>query len=203
MSVSARWWRYAERVQASLPVLAAAGLAGFTWWLVQSSPKESGPTQPSRVASAPDYEMRQARVVRFDAAGRLEAVVDGRLMRHYPDTDRLVIDEVLLLGRDEKGQGLRATARQGEADQRTEVLTLRGGARVEATPPVDKQAGVMHFDSESLRVDTRLRLVSSSHPVTLSQDGNVLRGQTLRHDERKGLTLIGGRVTGVYQAPSQ
>lgn len=198
-----RWWLVLERAQASLPVLAAAGLAGFTWWLVQSSPKDEGPPRAAQVSSAPDYELQEARVARFDASGRLEAVVDGQVMRHYAEPDRLLIDQVLLLGRDEQGQGLRATARQGEANQSTEVVTLRGGALVVATPTVGKPGGPVHFQGETLSVDTRERVVSSKQPVTLSQDGNVVHGQSLRHDERTGVTALGGRVTGRYQVPGR
>lgn len=201
--MNARWWLVLERAQASLPLLAAAGLAGFTWWLVQSSPQEDGPPRAARLSSAPDYELHQARVARFDATGRLEAVVDGKVMRHFPEPDRLLIDQVLLLGRDEQGQGLRATARQGEADQSAEVVTLRGGAQVVATPAVGKPGGPVRFLGETLSVDTRERVVSSRQPVTLSQDGNVVRGQSMRHDERTGVTVLGGRVTGQYQVPGR
>lgn len=201
--MNARWWLVLERAQASLPLLAAAGLAGFTWWLVQSSPQEDGPPRAARVSSAPDYELHQARVARFDATGRLEAVVDGKVMRHFPEPDRLLIDQVLLLGRDEQGQGLRATARQGEADQSAEVVTLRGGAQVVATPAVGKPGGPVRFLGETLSVDTRERVVSSRQPVTLIQDGNVVRGQSMRHDERTGVTVLGGRVTGQYQVPGR
>lgn len=201
--MSPRWWLVLERAQASLPVLAAAGLAGFTWWLVQSSPQDEGPPRVAVASSAPDYELQAARVARFDASGRLEAVVDGKVMRHYPLPDRLVIDEVLLLGRDEQGQGLRATARQGEADQTAEVVTLRGGALVVATPASGTPGGPVRFQGETLSVDTRERIVSSKQPVTLSQDGNVVRGQSMRHDERTGVTVLGGRVTGQYQVPGR
>ena len=201
--MSARWWLVLERAQASLPVLAAAALAGFTWWLVQSSPQDEGPPRAAVVSSAPDYELQEARVARFDATGRLEAVVDGKVMQHYPVPDRLMIDEVLLLGRDEQGQGLRATARQGEADQTAEVVTLRGGALVVATPASGTPGGPVRFQGESLSVDTRERIVSSKQPVTLSQDGNVVRGQSMRHDERTGVTVLGGRVTGQYQVPGR
>lgn len=201
--MSPRWWLVLERAQASLPVLAAAGLAGFTWWLVQSSPQDEGPPRVAVASSAPDYELQAARVARFDASGRLEAVVDGKVMRHYPLPDRLVIDEVLLLGRDEQGQGLRATARQGEADQTAEVVTLRGGALVVATPASGTPGGPVRFQGETLSVDTRERIVSSKQPVTLSQDGNVVRGQSMRHYERTGVTVLGGRVTGQYQVPGR
>ena len=99
-------------------------------------------------------------------------------------------DEVLLLGRDEQGQGLRATAREGEADQSAAVVTLRGVAQVVATPPTGQPGGPVRFQGETLSVDTRERIVSSKLPVTLTQDGNVVRGQSMRHDERTGVTVL-------------
>lgn len=209
--MNARGWLLLERVQASLPLLAVAGLAGFTWWLVQSSPREAGPAQAARVSSAPDYELSYARVARFDPQGRLEAVLDGDAMRHFPDTDRLQIDEVLLVARDEQGQGLRATGRQAEADQLAEVVTLRGAARVVATPASGAaagqrgavQGGPVRFNGEALRVDNRKRLVSSDQPVTLTQDGSVVRGQSMEYNDLTGVTLLGGRVTGHYDAPAR
>lgn len=201
--MNARWWLVLERAQASLPVLAAAGLAGFTWWLVQSSPQDEGPARAAQASSAPDYELKQARVARFDATGRLQAVVDGHVMHHYPQPDRLLIDRVRLLGRDEEGQGLRATAEQGEVDQVAEVVTLRGSAQVVATPPIGTPGGPVRFEGEALSVDMRERIVSSALPVTLSQDDNVVRGQSMRHDERAGVTVLGGRVTGQYQVPGR
>lgn len=201
--MNARWWLVLERAQASLPVLAAAGLAGFTWWLVQSSPQDEGPARAAQASSAPDYELKQARVARFDATGRLQAVVDGLVMHHYPQPDRLLIDQVRLLGRDEEGQGLRATAEQGEVDQVAEVVTLRGSAQVVATPPSGTPGGPVRFEGEALSVDMRERIVSSALPVTLSQDDNVVRGQSMRHDERAGVTVLGGRVTGQYQVPGR
>ena len=55
------------RLQSALPVVVAAGLAGFSWWLVSSSP---GPRQTAPAAKAddrPDYILSRARIARFDA----------------------------------------------------------------------------------------------------------------------------------------
>lgn len=201
-----RWWLWLERAQAAVPLLAVAGLAGFTWWLVQSSPKEGGATRPAMSSSSPDFELDKARVARFNAQGRIEAVLDGAQMRHYPDTDRLQIDQLVLSARDDKGTGLKATSQVGEADHKAELVTLRGGARVTAMPAAATQGGSLrnqpvHFLGESLRIDTRTRVVSSSDPVRLFQQGSEVRAQTLRYDDHTGITDLGGRVHGHYDAP--
>ncbi|KGM40383.1 hypothetical protein JY96_11035 [Aquabacterium sp. NJ1] len=202
-----RWWLLLERAQAALPLLAAAGLAGFTWWLVQSSPKEGSAARPALAASVPDFELNQARVARFDAQGRIEAVLDGQTMRHYPDTDRLQIDQLTLSARDDKGLGLRAVSQRGEADRKAEVVTLSGGAKVTALPATDPGTGLRaapaHFTGEGLRIDTRTRVVSSDQPVLLQQQGSEVRAQNMRYDDRTGITDLGGRVRGQYEVPAR
>lgn len=202
-----RWWLLLERAQATLPLLAVAGLAGFTWWLVQSSPKEGSAVRPALAASVPDFELNKARVARFDAQGRIEAVLDGQTMRHYPDTDRLQIDQLTLSARDEKGLGLRAVSQRGEADRKAEVVTLSGGAKVTALPATDPGTGLRaapaHFTGEGLRIDTRTRVVSSDQPVLLQQQGSEVRAQNMRYDDRTGITDLGGRVRGQYEVPAR
>lgn len=204
--MSPRLWLWLERAQATLPLLAVASLAGFSWWLVQSSPQGGSPSAPRLAASAPDYELHTARVVRVDPQGRLEAVLDGRTMRHYPATDRLLIEQLALTARDAKGQGLRAVAREGEADQRAEVVILRGGAQVLATPVAASGSGLgggpVRFEGEGLRIDTRARTVSSAQPVRLSQAHSQVDAQSLRYNDQTGIAELGGRVRGHY-APAQ
>lgn len=223
MSAS-RWWLLAERVQATLPLLAVAGLAGFSWWLVQSSPRDGRPAVPPVASSAPDYQLDKARVVRFDAQGRPRAILDGTAMRHFPVSDRLVIDQLELSARDEEtGQGLHAVAREGEADRRAELVHLRGGVKIVATPPqfaadaasdissgkafgtqvspkAATKGGPVHFAGENVRIDTRQRIVSSDQPVLITQDHSQIQAQSLVYNDQTRIADIGGRVKGRYVA---
>jgi lipopolysaccharide export system protein LptC len=203
-----RWWLLIERAQATLPLLAVAGLAGFTWWLVQSSPREDGAALPPVASSAPDYQLDKARVMRFDAQGRLRAILDGTAMRHYPDPDRLVIDELELSAQDANGQGLHALAREGEADRQAEVVYLRGGVRVVAEPPAPSasaptpRGGPVHFAGEGLRIDTRQRIVASEQPVVLTQDHSRIEAQSIVYNDQTRVAELGGRVRGRYTTPT-
>lgn len=203
--MSQRWWLVVERAQATLPLLAAAGLAGFTWWLVQSSPKDHGPARPQLSSSSPDYELSKARVARFDAQGRLEAIVDGQSMRHYGDTDQLLIDQLVLSARDKKGRGLHAVSNEGVADHRAEIVTLKGGARVVAMPIRADQGTGLHdapvrFAGEGLKVDTRQHVVSSDQAVWLTQDHSQIQAQSIVYDGQTRIATLGGRVKGHYES---
>jgi lipopolysaccharide export system protein LptC len=193
-----------DKLQASLPLLAAAGLAGFTWWLVQSSPRDGGPARTPKVLSEPDYVLERARVARFDASGRIVAVVDGDRMAHLPDRDVLLIDQVQLSVRDARGRGLIAQARHGEADPQAHQVWLQGQARVTAWPELG--AGVagsglpapLRFDGEELKVDTARRNLVSTRPVKFIRADSHIDGSALRYDHASGVTELDGRVHGAF-----
>lgn len=195
------------RLQAALPVVVAAALAGFSWWLVSSSP---GPRQARPEAQAddrPDYVLSRARIARFDAEGRLEAVLDGDTMRHRPVSQAMEIDAMVMSARHADGRSVQASARQAEWLEPTGVVTLTGGADVRLMPaplvPVAGQglrAGTTRVVGEGLRLDTHARVLTSSLPVTVTRDLSEVRAQSLQHDDAAGLTLLGGRVRGRLDA---
>lgn len=190
--------------QANLPMLLAAGLAGFTWWLIQATPKDDGPARPARVASTPDYVLTEATVARFDAKGRLQGVVDGQSIRHYPGDDQLQIDQMVLSARDEKGQGLHAEAREGLANGQAEVVVIRGGAKVVATPASGAMAGgralrgPVRMHGESFQIDSKTHVLTSDQPVTVVHDSGEIDATALRYEQQTGITQLQGRVVGHY-----
>ncbi len=197
------------RAQSAAPLVLAGLLAGFTWWLVASSPDagdRARPPEPDR--GTPDYELAHARLARFDAKGRLEAVIDGDRMRHYPVTQTVQIDAMQLAMRHPDGRRVLAQAREGEWSEGQGLASLSGQADVRLAdagvmlPAQAKdvgergEAGVTRILGERLDLDTRARVLTSRQPVTVLREGSTVRGQTLRHDEPAGLTDLGGRVQG-------
>lgn len=201
--------RAVAQLQANVPMLLAAGLAGFTWWLIQASPKDEGPPRPTRVSSRPDYELNEATVARFDPQGRLQAVVDGQAIRHYPVEDELQIDAMVLSARDEKGQALHAVAREGQANGRAEVVVIRGGAKVVVTPASSPVAGAKalrgpaRLSGEVFRVDTQAHVLTSDQPVTVQHESGEIHGDQLRYEQLTGITEVQGRVKGFYHGAAQ
>ncbi|MBT9611210.1 LPS export ABC transporter periplasmic protein LptC [Aquabacterium sp.] len=201
------------RLQTALPVLVAAGLAGFSWWLVSSSPTPRQAAPAAQADDRPDYILSRARIARFDGNGRLEAVLDGDTMRHRPVSKAMEVDAMVLSARHADGRSMHATARQGEWVEPTGVVTLSGGADVRLmpapTPGVGSagaavagdagtglRSGTTRVVGEGLRLDTHAHVLSSTLPVTMTRDHSEVRAQTLQHDDVAGLTLLGGRVHG-------
>jgi len=209
MSARAHRMDWLARVQSAAPLVLAAALAGFTWWLVASSPDVGDgarPPEPDR--GTPDYELAHARLARFDAHGRLEAVIDGDRMRHYPVTQTVQIDAMQLAMRHPDGRRVLAQAREGEWSEGRGLASLSGQADVrlaDAGVVLPAQAaelgtrgdvGVTRILGERLDLDTRARVLTSQQPVTVLREGSTVLAQTLRHDEPAGLTNLGGRVQG-------
>src|SRR3712207_1667199 len=87
-------WRLTELASAYLPVILMGLLALGTWWLVKNTaaPPDRAVTAPPR--HEPDYEMREFSVQRYTPTGALQVQITGDVLRHYPDTDTLEVDNV-------------------------------------------------------------------------------------------------------------
>lgn len=195
--------RAVAQLQSNLPMLLAAGMAGFTWWLIQASPKEVAQPRPARVPTQADYQLAKATIARFDQNGRLQAVIDGESMSHYPVNDELRIDRMVLSARDLKGQGLHASAREGYANGMAKEVIIRGGAKAVATPaPGAHRSGLkqgpVRLMGETFHINTETHVLSSDQPVTLIHSAGEIRAQGLRHDQSKSVTELKGRVVGHY-----
>ncbi len=187
-----------EHARTAVPLLIVAGLAGYTWWLVQSVPGLGDGDRGTPAPTVPDYVLGQATVERFDAQGVRLSVMRGATMTHYLEGDRLVVDQLRLVARDAKGQILNASAREGRYLGLDSRLELLGNARVVASGGQGSLAaqGPVTFEGEVLTVNTATRELSSDRPVLLTSAQGTVRGSSLSYDATKGFTTVGGRVSG-------
>lgn len=197
------WLRTVDQARVALPVVVMAGLAGYTWWLVQSVPEPAGADRPEPPATVPDYVLNQAQVERFDAKGQRTSVMQGKAMSHYATGDRLLVSHFYLQseaveGARQPGQRLQAWALEGRYLGEQGVVELVGQAKVAATQAQVGQAPlVTTFTGEQLRWQVNEQLLTTERPVQVTSSQGTVRGNRLRHDARTGLTDLSGRVTGV------
>lgn len=184
-----------EHARTAVPLVIVAGLAAYTWWLVQSVPGLGGGGRKAPAPSVPDYVLGQATVERFDAQGVRLSVMRGDTMTHYVEGDRLVVEQLRLVARDAKGQVLNASAREGRYLGLDTTLELAGSARVVASDGQGAQ-GPVTFEGEVLTINTATRQLSSNQPVLLTSPQGTVRGGSLSYDAAKGFTTVGGRVSG-------
>lgn len=196
-----RWIQAVDQLMTSLPLVLMAVLAGLTYWLVRSTPVPETPSPDAPPRRDPDYVMERFSVQLYRGVGLPELRLEGRTLRHYPDTDRLEIDEVRLRHTDAQGRVTVATASQAQAEGDGSQVRLLGGARVLRQPGADP-AGPPWDQATELRGEELLFFVEaqrvvSDRPVTLVQGGMQLSGQSLIYDHPRRVLELRGGVQGV------
>jgi lipopolysaccharide export system protein LptC len=175
----ALWPRLLHLVSSYLPLLLMGLLALSTWWLVKNTPVASEPAAASAPRSEPDYTMHGFAITRFAADGQVRVRIEGEHMRHYPDTDRLEIDNVRIraLGRD--GRITLASAQRALANGDATEVQLQGGARVQAQQPGQPD---LQVQSEFLHAFLATEQLRTHLPVTVQRGSNSARAGGLQAD---------------------
>ncbi|MEX8494758.1 LPS export ABC transporter periplasmic protein LptC [Sphaerotilus sp.] len=179
----------------NLPLFLMALLAAATWWLVQSTPSPMPERAPAEIRHEPDYEMHGFSVQHYATVGPARGVIEGDVVRHYPDTDTLEIDGVRLRWRDDQGHTLRATAARAVATGNGDEVRLAGGVTV-VRDLLSGEDAPMTFSSEEMLFDRRIDQVRSTRPVTLQQGASLVEARALVYDHADGRLDLQGAVRG-------
>ena len=189
--------RLRRRLSAYLPLLLMALLALSTWWLVKHTPGPATPAAQPLARTEPDYTMHGFGISRFDPDGRVVLRIDGRVLRHYPDTDRFEIDEARIVALSPQGRRTSATARRALSNADGTEVQLLGGAQVisqqGAEPP-------LQIEGEFLRADLRFERLTSHLPVTLLRGADRMRAGGIDYDHLERRIVMHGPVRSVLGA---
>jgi lipopolysaccharide export system protein LptC len=188
-----------DRLTLYLPVVLMGVLAMATYWLVRSTPILSAPQVVAAPQHQPDYFMRKFSVKTFDTAGQLKSEVTGAEARHFPDTDTLEIDQVVIRTMDPQGRLTTATARRAVTNQDASEVQLIGGAQVVRAPTVNAQ-GIeqpgLTFSGEFLHAYMKTERVTSNRPVALTRGNDRFTADSMDFDNQQRVMLLNGRVKG-------
>jgi len=197
-SVALRW-RLFDTLSTYLPLLLMAALALGTWWLVKNTPllDEGRAAEPLR--HVPDYTMTDFMVQRFAADGVMRVQIEGDVLRHYPDTDTIEIDNPRIRAFGVDGRITNATARRALSNRDGSEVQLSGGARVvrEATP----KSAAIEFRGEFLHAFQYTERVRSHLPVVVTQGSSEIRADAMNYDNLSGQLDLKGHVKAVLASP--
>ena len=200
-ALRAPWaWRVVDTASAYLPLLLMAALALGTWWLVKNTPLFENDRELAPLRHEPDYTMNQFMVQRFAPNGAMKVQIEGDVLRHYPDTDTLEIDNPRIRAFGEDGRITNATARKAIANRDGSEVQLSGGAHVvrEAT---DKGAAI-EFRGEFLHCFQNTERVRSHLPVVVTQGGTEFRADSMTYDNLAGVLDLKGHLRAVLSPPA-
>ncbi len=192
-----------DRLTLYLPVLLMGALAMSTYWLVRSTPVIGVSAPATQAGHLPDYFMRQFAVKTFDARGRLKSEVRGAEARHFPDTDVLEIDQVVIRSFDADGHLTTATAQQALSNGDGSEVQLLGGARVVRAATLSvlgKTQPELTFAGEYLHAFVNAERVTSDKPVLITRGADRFSADTLDFDNRQRVLQMAGRVRGLLVA---
>jgi len=195
-TLRAPWaWRVIDTASAYLPLLLMAALALGTWWLVKNTPLFENDRELAPLRHEPDYTMNQFMVQRFAANGAMKVQIEGDVMRHYPDTDTLEIDNPRMRAFGDDGRITNATARKAIANRDGSEVQLSGDAHVvrEAT---DKDAAI-EFRGEFLHCFQNTERVRSHLPVVVTRGGTEFHADSMAYDNLAGLLDLKGHLRAV------
>ncbi len=194
-----RWnQRLFEAFSTYLPLLLMGLLALGTWWLVKNTPMPTPDSPAKALRHEPDYTMHHFTVQRFNAAGPLRAQIDGEVLRHYPDTDTIEVDNIRLRSIGETGTITRASARSALSNGDGSEVQLMGGARVEREATPTQEAAT--FTGEFLHAFLNTEQVRSHLPMTLQQGNTVVTGDSFEYDNLNRVAVVNGRVRATFTA---
>jgi lipopolysaccharide export system protein LptC len=191
------WYlRLREGLATYLPLLLMGLLALATWWLVKSTPGPEPVRDAAPASGEPDYTMNRFVVERFDAAGRLQARIEGRQLRHFPDVDRIEVDQarVRLVGSD--GRSTLAQARRAISNGDGSEVQLLGDARIDGN---DKQGRPVAFRGDFLHLFVPTERVRSHLPVQVSSGDSEFRAAGMDYDHLAGRLELQGPMRAVLQ----
>lgn len=186
--------RLREALSAYLPLVLMLLIALATWWLVKHTPVPQPPAPPREVRRDPDYTMRGFALERFDAGGRLKLRIEGEALRHYPDTDRIEIEQARIRAFAPDGRETVASARRALGSGDGSELQLQGGAEVVSR---DAAGTPLVIRGEFLHAFLVTEQVRSHRPVSVSYGATELSAGGIDYDNAMRKLEFKGPVRAV------
>lgn len=191
--------RVIDAASTYLPLLLMAVLALGSWWLVKNTPLFENDRVVAPPRHEPDYTMTRFLVQRFGADGAMRVQIEGDLMRHYPDTDTIEIDNPRIRAIGDDGRVTVASARQALSNRDGSEVQLSGGAHVvrEATAKdeaIDFRGEFLHYFQYTERVRSHL-------PIVVTRGNSEVRADAMNYDNLSGLLSLKGHVRAVLTPP--
>jgi lipopolysaccharide export system protein LptC len=179
-----------DRAASLFPLAMLVLLAALTFWLNRVIQGDN-PRGPQR--HDPDYWVERFEVRRFDAEGKLQHTVVADNLLHYPDDDTTIVAtphityhqqppteifaRMAYIGKDGK-----------EVDLVDNVRVIRHSAETGSPSTV--------LETRTLKVFPDDEKGHSNDPVVITQGKSILNGSGLDIDNRSGISVLRGRVTG-------
>lgn len=182
-------------------LLALGGvLAAGSFWLLELSNRSPGNTATQSQRTEPDYFAENFTYSKLDASGRVEYVIEGRKLTHYPVDKNSVIDKPVVRNFSPNRPPTTLQAERATVNgDRTEVRLMENVILERAQVRGDQALTVT---SEYMLVLPEKDIVTSDQRVDIRSGGIQLSGTgMLANNATRQLTLEKS-VSGIYPPPT-
>lgn len=165
-------------------------LAALTFWLnhVVQGDNPRGPLRHD-----PDYWVEHFQVRRFDVEGKLQHTLVADRLVHYPDDDTTIVTAPHVSYHRQPPSEI--SARMAYVGRDGKKIDLLDEVRVSRQSPVANAPPTV-LESRSLTIFPDEEKGYSNDPVVITQGKSIMNGSGLELDNRTGIAVLRGRVTG-------
>jgi lipopolysaccharide export system protein LptC len=179
-----------QRLLGMAPIAALALLAAVSVWLERTANTEPEKRQVAR--HDPDFWAENITIRKYGPEGQLQNTLTAEKMLHFPDNDTTLLTKPQL--RYHRDEPVVISGTQGVVSQRGEEVSIIGGATVQREGR--NQALPTRVETEVLTLLPDEGIARSQHPVVITQGQTVLRGSGMDANNKEGVSVLFGRVTG-------
>ncbi|MES2237864.1 MAG: LPS export ABC transporter periplasmic protein LptC [Pseudomonadota bacterium] len=179
-----------DRSSMFVPLALMMLLVGITYWIshIMEGSAASGPPRHD-----PDYIISHFNIRKFDTDGMLQHTLIAEKMTHYPDDDTtLVISPHLISHRSPQTE---IFAQQALVSKDSKEIDFINDVRV-VRQAIDTQALSTLMKTRLLKVFPDDETGYTLTPVTITQGKSIINGSRLEINNKSGISVLHGRVTG-------
>jgi lipopolysaccharide export system protein LptC len=188
--------RLTDALNAYVPVLMLALLAGGTYWLVRSTPNAPEAKPEAAARHVPESIMRDFALRAHATDGQLKHELRGAELRQYKDDRSFEVDAPVMLRQASLGGVQRASAQRAVSNADGSDVQLYGQAVARRDQP-----GKPSFEirSDILLVYQPEELVRATRPVVIVRGQDEYSGSAMTYRGLQGTFELQGPARAVWQ----
>lgn len=179
-----------DRSTSLVPLAMLVLLAALTFWLSRLI-EDDKPRAPMR--HDPDYGVERFELRHFDTDGKLQHTLAGDQLLHFPDDDTTIVTTPRLTYHQTAPTEVSAQTayigRDGKEIDLVDAVRIVRHAAAGDTPSTE-------IETRSLKIFPDEERGLTRDAVTISQGRSVIHGQGMEIDNKTGVSVLHGRVTG-------
>lgn len=191
--------RIYDRLAAALSVALLLALAAGTYFLAQTSLRDTGLPIARAVTHEPDYFVEDVVFTRINARGDPVFRVSADRLLHYPDDQSSVYDKPVLVSLDPGKPRIDLRADQGHSSAEGEETLLTGN--VVMTRAGSAKEPAMTIRTERVTVYNETEIARTDQPVRIERGESVLTGVGMEFNNAARSLRVDSRVHLTWQPP--